>query len=119
MVGLGQIPLGLQYAHLPFALPLWWNAAQFPLWLIGTIGGVLVGVAAKGVDEHSDVKQVEASTVQKTADALVKQASEPAKEPTKVAIVPPLDPEVLKSPDAAAAEIERLREMLNHPSPEK
>lgn len=65
MVGLGQIPLGLQYAHLPFALPLWWNAAQFPLWLVGTVGGVLVGVAAKGQDEHSDVKEVEGETVRR------------------------------------------------------
>lgn len=78
MVGLGQIPLGLQYAHLPFALPLWWNAAQFPLWLVGTVGGVLVGVAAKGQDEHTTIPQAVASTVQQEANAAVKAADQPA-----------------------------------------
>lgn len=77
MVGLGQIPLGLQYAHLPFALPLWWNEAQFPLWLIGTVGGVLVGIAAKGQDEHSTVPQVQAASLGKVTDAIVKEADAP------------------------------------------
>lgn len=89
MVGLGQIPLGLQYAHLPFALPLWWNAAQFPLWLVGTVGGVLVGVAAKGQDEHSSIPQIQASSLQKQADILAKTADAPAEPIKEVEVVNP------------------------------
>jgi hypothetical protein len=114
---LGTLPLLATASHQ--ALPLWWNSCQFPLFLCGAVGTMLMGIAAKDKGTHSTAAQVEASTVQQAADAVVKKASEPAKEPTQVAIVPPLDPEVLKSPDAAAAEIERLRELLNHPSPEK
>jgi hypothetical protein len=67
MVGIGQVPLGLQYAHLPFALPLWWNSAQFPMWLVGTLGGIIVGVVGKGADDHSIPAQVQAAGAVATA----------------------------------------------------
>lgn len=66
MVGLGTLPMLATYSHL--ALPLYWNECQFPLFLIGAIGGILLGVSAKGQDEHSTVRQVEAATVQKAVE---------------------------------------------------
>lgn len=51
MAGLGTLPLLATASHM--ALPLWWNACQFPLFLVGAIGTIIIGVAAKGQDEHS------------------------------------------------------------------
>lgn len=57
--------------------PEWWNHVQFPLVLIGIIGTVLIGVAAKGADQHSTSAQVQAST--KTIDAVTPAQVEQAK----------------------------------------
>lgn len=62
MVGLGTLPMLVTASHAAF--PLWWNSCQFPLVLVGLIGGILLGIAAKGQDEHSTVQQVQASTEQ-------------------------------------------------------
>lgn len=61
----GAIPQGVQFAHLPYPLPLWWNSCQFPLFLCFLLGAGLLGMAAKGQDEHSTVSQVEAATTDK------------------------------------------------------
>jgi len=61
MVGLGTLPMLVTASHVAF--PLWWNGCQFPLVLIGLVGGILLGVASKGVDEHSTNTEVQAATV--------------------------------------------------------
>ena len=55
MAGLGTLPLLATASHLD--LPLWWNYCQFPLFLIGSIGTIILGVAAKGQDEHNTPPQ--------------------------------------------------------------
>jgi hypothetical protein len=57
--------------------PTWWNAVQFPLVLVGIIGTVLIGVAAKGADTHSTVAQVQASS--STVNAVTPAQADQAK----------------------------------------
>lgn len=82
MVGVGQIPMLIQFAHLSFPLPLWWNSCQFPIFLAGTMGGIIIGIAGKGQDEHSTPLQMEAAA--KQAD--VKQAVADADAAARAAI---------------------------------
>lgn len=63
MMGLGSLPNLVTASHAN--VPLWWNSCQFPLVLTGMVGFILLGVAAKGQDEHSTVSQVEAATTDK------------------------------------------------------
>ena len=67
MAGLGTLPLLVSSSHVAF--PLWWNSCQFPLILVGMIGAILMGYAAKGQDEHSTIAQVQNSS----AKAEIKQ----------------------------------------------
>lgn len=61
----GAVPQGVQFAHLSYPLPLWWNSCQFPLFLCFLLGAGLLGWAAKGQDEHSTAQEVQAATVEK------------------------------------------------------
>ena len=54
------LPTVLGASHL--AIPNWMNIAFV---IIGTLGGGIVGIAAKGQDEHSTVQQVENATATK------------------------------------------------------
>jgi len=62
MVGLGTLPLLATSSRL--ALPLWWNHFQFPLFLVGAVGSILLGVSTKGVDQHSTQTQVQQATAE-------------------------------------------------------
>jgi hypothetical protein len=76
MAGLGTLPMMAGASHV--AIPLWWNNCQFPLILVGAIGVIMLGVAAKGADEHSTQNEVAVSSVEATV-AQVKKADEAAK----------------------------------------
>lgn len=67
MVGLGTLPGIVTASHVAF--PLYWNSLQFPLYLIGALGAILLGVSAKGADQHSTVAQVQQSTQEAIAKA--------------------------------------------------
>lgn len=60
MAGMAGFPVLLGTAHL--AVPNWLNVALF---LIGATGTVIIGVAAKGQDEHSTATQVDAASEKK------------------------------------------------------
>jgi len=60
MAGFLAIPIGAQ--QMGYAMP---QKLALAFILIGLIGGVVTGVAAKGQDEHSTESQVENATVQK------------------------------------------------------
>jgi hypothetical protein len=62
LAGLGTLPLIVTASHVAF--PLWWNYCQFPLFLLGAIGTIILGLAAKGADQHSTAGQVAAATAQ-------------------------------------------------------
>jgi len=64
------LPTILAASHLN--TPNWFSVACI---VIGTLGGGLVGLAAKGQDEHSTVSQVEASTQVKDVEEQVKKSS--------------------------------------------
>jgi hypothetical protein len=74
MAGLGTLPLMVTASHVAF--PLWWNSCQFPLYLCGMIGTIMLGMAAKGQDEHSTAQQVAVATEKKTVEI-----QEPAQPP--------------------------------------
>lgn len=57
MAGFSGIPVLAGVSHI--AIPNWVNVACF---IIGAVGGIVVGVSAKGQDEHSTLNQVETST---------------------------------------------------------
>jgi len=69
LAGLGTLPLLVTASHMAF--PLWWNNVQFPLFLCGAVGTIIMGLAAKGQDEHSTIPQTEAATVKAVADKIV------------------------------------------------
>jgi hypothetical protein len=66
MVGLGTLPSVVTASHAAF--PLWWNSCQFPLYLCGAIGAIMLGIAAKGADEHSTANQVAMATAAKVQE---------------------------------------------------
>lgn len=72
LAGLGTLPLLATASRISF--PNYWNDLQFPLFLCGAIGTIVLGVAAKGVDDHSTAPQMQAATIQKEAAVLVKTA---------------------------------------------
>ena len=92
MAGLGTLPLLVTASHIAF--PLWWNSCQFPLVLVGMIGTILLGIAAKGQDEHSTPAQVQAAQQQAKVNQVVADADAEAKPavPTKVIIETPPKP---------------------------
>ena len=59
MAGMTGVPVILGVSHI--AIPNWLNVALF---VIGAIGTVVTGVAAKGQDEHSVQAQVQAATIE-------------------------------------------------------
>ena len=65
MAGLGGIPVLVAAAGV--APPSWWTHVTFPLVLIGIVGMVLTGVAAKGQDDHSTAAQIKTATIEKPA----------------------------------------------------
>jgi len=77
MAGLGTLPSLATASHI--ALPLWWNSCQFPLYLCSAVGAILLGLAAKGADEHSTVPQVTAATEKKLVD--LQEPAAPPKPP--------------------------------------
>lgn len=87
-VGLGLIGVPLSvltyYAQIvKSGPPAWFNATILPMLLAGSIlamvGNAIVGVAAKGQDEHSTVPQVGAASLQQEAQAVAKAADQPTK----------------------------------------
>lgn len=78
----GGLPLAVQFAHLTFPLPLWWNACQFPLFLIGLIGVGIVGFAGKGADDHSTEPQIQAATAKAVVANVEAKVADPTKDPT-------------------------------------
>lgn len=94
MMAVGGIPQAVQYAHLSFPLPLWWNDCQFPLFLCFLVGSAIVGWAAKGADEHSTLPQTEAATEQAKVQQAALDADAAAKPaaPSKVIVEPPTKP---------------------------
>jgi hypothetical protein len=67
LAGLGTLPLLVTASHVSF--PLWWNECQFPLFLCGGVGTILLGLSAKGTGEHSTTLQVEQATTKAVATA--------------------------------------------------
>jgi len=61
MAGFGVVPIAFGTAHV--ALPAWLYVACI---FLAAMGPVIIGVGAKGQDEHSTITQVEQSTVAKT-----------------------------------------------------
>ncbi len=61
MAGFSGIGLAAQAAG--YHLPEWLGLTLF---LIGSVGAIVVGVAAKGQDEHSTQGEVQAATLEKT-----------------------------------------------------
>ena len=59
------LPTVLGASHL--SVPNWMNVAFI---IIGTLGGGVIGLAAKGQDEHSDADEVAKATVINQADAM-------------------------------------------------
>ena len=92
MAGLGTIPLLVTASHVDF--PLWWNSLQFPLFLCGAVGTVLLGIAAKGVDQHSTPAQIGAAQEQAKVNQVVADADAAAKAvvPAKVIVETPPKP---------------------------
>lgn len=69
MAALGSVPILVATSGV--TPPTWWAHLAFPFILVGIIGTVLLGWAAKGQDEHSTEKQVETATqVAKTESAV-------------------------------------------------
>jgi hypothetical protein len=70
MASLVGVPLAVitYYATIVKAGPPTWfmNYMAFPMVLLGTIGTALMGVAAKGADQHSTAGQIAAATAQAT-----------------------------------------------------
>lgn len=71
MAGMTGVPLVLGASHI--AVPNWLNLALF---LIGAIGGVVTGVAAKGQDEHSTAQEVHTATVVAQVEGQIKDSQE-------------------------------------------
>lgn len=67
MAALGGVPVLV--AQSGAHLPAWWSSAAFVFVLIGVVGVALLGVAAKGQDEHSTEQQVQVSTIHAAVDA--------------------------------------------------
>jgi uncharacterized YccA/Bax inhibitor family protein len=76
MAGLGTLPLVVSASHVAF--PLWWNYFQFPLYLVGAIGTIILGLAAKGADQHSTATQVAIASAENEV-AKVKKVDEESK----------------------------------------
>lgn len=95
MAGLGTLPILVTTSHVAF--PLWWNDCQFPLVLTGMLGTVLLGVAAKGVDQHSTVEQMKAASLEKEVAVVVKTAdAAPAPVKEVEVVAPSKTPEIPK-----------------------
>lgn len=60
MAALGAVPVLVATAGV--TPPNWWAHLAFPFVLIGIVGTVLLGFAAKGQDEHSTEAQVAEAT---------------------------------------------------------
>ena len=92
MAGLGTIPMLVTASHIGF--PLWWNDCQFPLYLTGFLGTVLLGLAAKGADQHSTPAQIQAADLQSKVQQVALDADAAAKPttPSKVIVEPPAKP---------------------------
>lgn len=60
--GLGTLPVLV--INSGATVPSWWAHVTFPLTLLGLLGLVLLGVSAKGQDEHSTQTQVQVSTIE-------------------------------------------------------
>lgn len=75
---LGSVPMLVQFAHLPFALPLWWNSCQFPLFLVGVIGTGLSAILGQAAGDPPDPAVIQKAV----ADALAAHG-----------IIPPVKPE--------------------------
>ncbi len=91
MAGLGTLPMLVTASRVAF--PLWWNSVQFPLVLTGMLGTILLGVAAKGADEHSTLPQMEASTARAVADDVISQVQ------AKPSEMPAVKVEIVKGPE--------------------
>lgn len=88
--GVGVGLFGLPFTVLTYyaqvvknAPPEWFNGLTLPLIIAGAflamVGNVIVGVAAKGQDEHSTVPQVSAASLQEETKAITKAADNPDK----------------------------------------
>lgn len=80
MAGMGGVPLAVmaaQQAMPGLSVPHWWNGIAFIMIILGTIGGVGMGVTGKGQDTHSTVDQIRASTAQAKADVQAQVAAAP------------------------------------------
>lgn len=60
MAALGSVPILVATSGV--TPPSWWAHLAFPFILLGIIGTVLLGWAAKGQDEHSTEHEVIAAT---------------------------------------------------------
>lgn len=80
MAGLGTIPMLVTASHVAF--PLWWNNCQFPLILVGMLGTILMGVAAKGQDVHSTETQIQAATAKAVVANVEAAVADPKKDAT-------------------------------------
>jgi uncharacterized YccA/Bax inhibitor family protein len=88
MAGFLAIPLGM--ATLGYPLP---KALAMAMILIGMIGGIVTGVAAKGQDEHSTAAQVQLSTLENPqiqAKAVIEAKAEAKAVPENVPIIAPV-----------------------------
>ena len=65
MAALGGIPVLVATAGV--TPPAWWIHLTFPLVLVGIVGTALLGVAAKGQDDHSTAAQIKTATIEKPA----------------------------------------------------
>ena len=72
MAGFGLIPIAFGTAHV--ALPSWLYILCI---FVGTMGPVVIGVGAKGQDEHSTIDQVNRSTQAQGSASFQAQGSVP------------------------------------------
>jgi hypothetical protein len=97
MAGFLAIPIGM--ATLGYPLP---KTLAMAMILIGMIGGIVTGVAAKGQDEHSTTAQVQLSSLQNPqlqAQAVVEARAEAIAVPSGVPISQPVPISVPKVPE--------------------
>jgi hypothetical protein len=90
MAGCLSVPIGA--ATMGYPLP---KTMAMILIVVGLIGAVVTGVAAKGQDEHSTEAQVQTSTIQNPkVEAAAKVAAIEAPVPAPVVPIVPKPPEV-------------------------